>query len=66
MNKHLWNAVHELLDAAQYAEEVLDNYSDVVDGEDGQPEPNKAMSAIMSIRHAVENTYLLMPKEPKA
>jgi hypothetical protein len=29
--------------------DVLDNYSDVNDGADGQPVPNRAMSAIQDI-----------------
>lgn len=42
-----------LLDAIEYALEVLDNYSDVDDGDDGLPVPNKAMLAMMELRNAV-------------
>lgn len=33
--------------------EFLDGYSDVVDGDYGEPEPNKAMSLLSSIREEI-------------
>ena len=53
MTKTLNGHTAALLDAAESAMEVLDDYSDVVDGDDGRPHPNKAMIALMELRQAV-------------
>ena len=45
MNDALRIAILELLDAADYALDVLVNYSDVEDGDYGVPTANKAMVA---------------------
>ena len=44
----------QLLDAVQYAEDVLENYSDIEDGDDGRPIPNRAMLALTGLRNAVK------------
>lgn len=46
--------IDHLIDAAEYAAEVLENYSDVDDGDDGLPIPNKAMIALMDLNSALE------------
>lgn len=44
----LFNALpmYELLNDLR---DLLDDYSDVVDGDDGQPRPNRAMSALAEV-----------------
>ena len=37
--------------------EFVENYSDVVDGEDGQPEPNYAMSLVTMAQDVLEGKY---------
>ena len=44
-----------LIEAAASAIEALDNYSDVIDRDDGLPYPNHAMIALMELRAAYEN-----------
>lgn len=63
MRAHLWNAIHEMMDAAEYAVEALDNYSDVIDGEYGQPEPNRAMEAMSWLRDKLEILETQMKNE---
>lgn len=55
-----------LIDAVLGAMDALDNYSDVIDGDDGLPLPNHAMIALMELRVAYEN-YMRkeFPKEEK-
>jgi len=43
----------QLLDAVQYAQDVLDDYADVEDGDDGRPIPNRAMLAMTELKNAV-------------
>ena len=54
--------IDALVDAAEYALEVLDNYSDVDDGDDGLPIPNKAMIAQMELNLALQ-VFRLRRKE---
>lgn len=54
--------IDHLVDAAEYALEVLENYSDVDDGDDGIPTPNKAMIAMMELNAALE-VFRLRRKE---
>lgn len=54
--------IDALVDAAEYALEVLDNYSDVDDGDDGLPIPNKAMIAQMELNAALQ-VFRLRRKE---
>ena len=37
--------------------EFVENYSDVVDGEDGQPEPNYAMSLVTMAQDVLEERH---------
>lgn len=43
------SAVPEMIDVLAECLAVLDDYSDVNDGEDGQPRPNRAMSLMQEI-----------------
>jgi hypothetical protein len=42
-----------VLDTLREIAEVLDNYSDTVDGEDGEPMPNAAMSVQQKVDWAI-------------
>ena len=35
--------------------EFIENFSDVVDGDDGQPEPNQAMSLLMMAQDVLDD-----------
>jgi hypothetical protein len=37
--------------------EFVENYSDVIDGEDGQPEPNQAMSLLRMAQDVLDKKY---------
>jgi len=45
--------IDKLEELLERCAEFLDGYSDVVDGDYGQPEPNKAMSLLSSIREEI-------------
>lgn len=61
MDKRLWNAIHELLDAAEYALQPLDRYSDFEDDPMGPTMvPNQAMSAHACLAEAAETVQKLM------
>jgi len=66
MDKKLWNAIQELLDEAEYAITVLDNYeSDVWDDWAKQMVPNAAAIANEGLEKAVERVTALMPEDPE-
>lgn len=44
-----------LLEAVQSTLDALEDYSDIIDGDDGLPLPNRAMIALLEIRTAYEN-----------
>ena len=44
----------DLLDLLVRVHELLDDYSDVVDGADGQPRPNRAMALKADVEAAIE------------
>jgi len=46
--------IDTLIDAAEFAAEVLENYADVEDGDDGVPIPNRAMLAYSDLERALE------------
>jgi hypothetical protein len=46
--------IDTLIDAAEFAAEVLENYADVEDGDDGVPVPNRAMLAYGCLERSLE------------
>lgn len=61
MDKRLWNAIQELLDAAEYALGPLDNHSDFEDDPNGPTMvPNAALSAHACLSEAAETVSKLM------
>lgn len=61
MEKRLWTAIHELLDAAEYALQPLDRYSDFEDDPMGPTMvPNAALSAHACLSEAAETVSKLM------
>lgn len=53
MRAHLWTAINDLMDAADYAKDALDNYTDLEDGEHGAQEPNAALIAFNALSEAL-------------
>lgn len=51
---------NRLIYELQYSLEVLDNYVDVVDGEDGTFKPNRAMSAHTGLKEIHDQLYNLL------
>jgi len=47
--------ITELECAIQDALAFIENFSDVVDGDDGQPEPNEAMSLVTYLESFLKN-----------
>ena len=54
MPSEVASTIEQLVDAAEYALEVLDNYSDVEDGDYGLPIPNRAMLAKTELNNALK------------
>ncbi len=52
-NARLIAAAPTMLDALREVVDVLDDYADVNDGDDGLPRPNKAMSALTLVNEAI-------------
>jgi len=66
MDKQLWNAIQELLDAAEYALGPLDRHSDYEDDPlSPVMVPNAALSAHGCLKAAAEAVSKLMPPEPE-
>lgn len=66
MDKALWKAVQELLDAAEYALGPLDNYSDYdTDPYSMNYGPNEALSAHKLLKEAIADVDRLMPPNPE-
>lgn len=65
MDKKLFDAICELLDAADYAIDKLDRYTDYVDDKfSHQLVPNDALSAQSCLKEALLSAEALMEKEP--
>jgi hypothetical protein len=54
IKKDAANRIEKLEGIIQELMEYVDEYSDVVDGDDGVPEPNRAMSLLVIARAALE------------
>lgn len=66
MKADLWNAVQEMLDAANYAIEKLERYTDYEDDPFAQMMvPNDALSAQKCLKEAFSTLDDLMEKETK-
>lgn len=48
------NKIERLQSALQECHDFIENYADVVDGDDGFPEPNQAMALLGLINEALE------------
>lgn len=48
------SAIADAIDALSEAADFLDNYVDVVDGDYGEPAPNRAMRVLTSVDAAIE------------
>ena len=65
MDRKLWTAIQELLDAADYALGPLDRHSDYEDDPFGVTMvPNAALSAHACLSEAAEQVAKLMPPDP--
>lgn len=66
MKADLWNAIQELLDAANFAVEKLERYTDYEDDPFAQMMvPNGALTAQKCLREAFHTLDALMEKETK-
>lgn len=66
MKADLWNAIQEMLDAANYAVEKLERYTDYEDDPFAQMMvPNGALSAQQCLKEAFSTLDALMGKEAK-
>lgn len=66
MDKRLWNAIQELMDAADYTVTALDRYADYVGNPFyGMMEPNAALSAQSCLKDALDTVEQLMPPDPE-
>lgn len=63
MDRALWKAIHELIEAADYAVGVLDRYADFQDDGDGGQEANPPLRALTDLEEAATAVEKLMPKE---
>ena len=67
MDKPLWTAIQELIEAADYAVGVLDRYADYMDDEGGVTQsPNPPLRALSDLETAVTAVEKLMPPDPKS
>jgi hypothetical protein len=67
MDRALWNAIQELLDAADFALGPLDRYSDFEDDPLGPTMvPNAALTAHSCLESAIAGVEKLMPPDPES
>ncbi len=57
----LRSLLKETAAALEVAEETLDNYADVVDGDEGQPRANAAMQAQLEVRSTLWKLKRALP-----
>lgn len=65
MDRKLWNAIHDVLDAAEYALRPLDNHSDLAADENGVMTPNDALRAHALLSETIETLGNMMPPCPE-
>jgi hypothetical protein len=66
MDKELWNAIRELIEAADYAVGVLDRYADYQDDEGGVTQsPNPPLRALTDLETTATAVEKLMPEDPE-
>jgi hypothetical protein len=66
MDKKLWTAIQELIEAADYAVGVLDRYADYQDDEDGDMVPNPPLRALTELEEWATAVEKLMPPDPES
>jgi hypothetical protein len=66
MDRKLWTAVQELIEAANYAVGVLDRYADFQDDEGGVTQsPNPPLRALTDLENTATAVERLMPENPE-
>jgi hypothetical protein len=65
MDKKLWTAIQELIEAADYAVGVLDRYADFQDDGDGGQEANPPLRALTDLETTATAVEKLMPEDPE-
>jgi hypothetical protein len=67
MDKKLWTAIQELIQAVDYAVGVLDRYADYQDDESGGPQyPNPPLRALTELEEWATAVEKLMPPDPES
>jgi hypothetical protein len=61
MDKRLWNAIQELIEAADYAVGVLDRWADFQDDGNGGQEANPPLRALTDLETTATAVEKLMP-----
>jgi hypothetical protein len=66
MDRALWNAIQELIEAADYAVGVLDRWADFEDDVDGTQNPNPPLRALTDLENTATAVEKLMPPDPES
>jgi hypothetical protein len=66
MDKKLWIAIQELIEAADYAAGVLNRYADYEDGDYGVQAPNRELIAMGNLEEWATAVEKLMPPDPES